>query len=265
MSELDTGHPPRGWYPDPAGSSGWRYFNGETWTEAVEADVSNVQAKALEATTTKVVGHLRGWLLDIAVVAAAVRLLGSLAGRDHTMQLIRFLHELWAFFQYEAKHPNTTRLAPTLPAGANGWTTLLAALAGSVTVAATVVLLVWQLRAARTAKALGYPARFSPGAGIWMWFIPVANLVLPYQALADLLPPDHRDRRLAWAAMASRLFNMIGLLCIVTAVVDSSVAALTTGLCVEATASMAWLILMRAIVGAVAINHREFLASSSKN
>ena len=28
--------PPAGWYPDPAGSNGQRYWDGRTWTESVE-------------------------------------------------------------------------------------------------------------------------------------------------------------------------------------------------------------------------------------
>ena len=51
------------------------------------------------------------------------------------------------------------------------------------------VFLVWQYRAATTARALGYPARRSPALGAWSWVIPVLNLWSPYQAMRDLLPP----------------------------------------------------------------------------
>ncbi|MEI6700290.1 MAG: DUF4328 domain-containing protein [Actinomycetota bacterium] len=265
MSDLDLGNPPRGWYPDPAGSSGWRYFDGDVWTDTIQADEPNVEARALETKTTKVVSTLRGWLLDLAVIAAAAKLLTSLSGREHTMQVLRFLHELWAFIQFAANHPDSTRLAPSAPNGTNVFIALLAFSVGIVMLATKIVFLVWQLRAARTAKALGYPARFSPGAGIWMWFIPLANLFLPYQALADLLPPDHQDRRLAWWAMAARVLTVFGMVFFFVAVVNLSESALTVGLCLEAAGSMAWFIVMRALVGAVALNHREFLGTSTKN
>ncbi len=264
MSDLETGNPPRGWYPDPAGSSGWRYFDGDLWTEAVETDQPNVEARALHAQTTNLVRHLRRWLLDAAVIAAAVKLLLSLSGREHTMKLIRFLHKVWAFLQFAFNHPNSTRVAPSPPVGSSAWTGMLTLLIGAVTISAVIVLLVWQFRAAKTARAIGYPARFSPGAGIWMWFIPIANLFLPYQALADLLPPDHRDRRLAWWAMATRLLSVCGALFLFAAVVDNSKAALTAGLCLDAAGSMAWFMVLRAVVVAVSRNHVEFLDSSKK-
>ena len=63
-----------------------------------------------------------------------------------------------------------------------------------VVAAAGIVFLIWQYRAATTARALGYPARRSPALGAWSWIIPVVNLWFPYQALRDLLPPNHALR-----------------------------------------------------------------------
>jgi hypothetical protein len=63
-------------------------------------------------------------------------------------------------------------------------------------VAAGIVFLIWQYRAATTARALGYPARRSPGLGAWSWVIPLVNLWFPYQAIRDLLPPGHALRAL---------------------------------------------------------------------
>jgi hypothetical protein len=72
-----------------------------------------------------------------------------------------------------------------------------------------VVFLVWQYSAATTARALGYPARTSPGFGVGSWFIPIINLWYPYMALSDCLPPDHplRPRALwAWLGYAGVAF-----------------------------------------------------------
>ncbi len=58
-----------------------------------------------------------------------------------------------------------------------------------------VLLLIWQYRAARTARLLGLPAAHSAGLGVGSWFIPVVNFWFPYQAFRDCLPPGHPDVR----------------------------------------------------------------------
>lgn len=66
-----------------------------------------------------------------------------------------------------------------------------------------IVFLIWQHSAATTARALGYPARTSPGFGVGSWFIPVINFWYPYMALSDCLPPGHRlHGRAIWAWLA---------------------------------------------------------------
>jgi hypothetical protein len=59
-----------------------------------------------------------------------------------------------------------------------------------------VLVLIWQFRAASTARLLSLPAAHSAGLGVGGWFIPVVNLWFPYQALRDCLPPGHPDARL---------------------------------------------------------------------
>lgn len=65
----------------------------------------------------------------------------------------------------------------------------------TLTVAAPfyVLVLIWQYRAASTARLLSLPAAHSAGLGVGSWFIPVVNLWFPYQALRDCLPPGHPD------------------------------------------------------------------------
>lgn len=60
--------------------------------------------------------------------------------------------------------------------------------------------LVWQHRAAIAARSLGFPAAHTPALGVGVWFIPVANLWMPYQALRDCLPPGHPARHHALRA-----------------------------------------------------------------
>ncbi len=71
-----------------------------------------------------------------------------------------------------------------------------------------VLVLIWQYRAAKTARLLNLPAAHSPGLGVGSWFIPVVNFWFPYQALRDCLPPGHPDRPVVgrmWACFISLL------------------------------------------------------------
>ena len=71
-----------------------------------------------------------------------------------------------------------------------------------------VLVLMWQYRAAKTARFLGLPAARSPGLGVGSWFIPVVNLWFPYQAIRDCLPPGHADRQVVnqmWACFIAVL------------------------------------------------------------
>ncbi len=63
-------------------------------------------------------------------------------------------------------------------------------------VGAEVVFVIWQYRAAKFARSLGYPARRSPAWGIVAYLVPIADLFIPAQALSDCLPPQHPGRRL---------------------------------------------------------------------
>jgi hypothetical protein len=54
---------------------------------------------------------------------------------------------------------------------------------------------VWQHRAASAGRALGIPSRQSPAWGVGAWFVPIANLWIPYCAIRDCLAPDDPSRR----------------------------------------------------------------------
>lgn len=60
--------------------------------------------------------------------------------------------------------------------------------------------LIWQYRAVRRVHALGIEGlRFSPRAAIGWWFVPIANLVLVFQAMVELWKgSDPRARGLEW-------------------------------------------------------------------
>ena len=79
---------------------------------------------------------------------------------------------------------------PTAPEPFGGLTAVLILFG----IAAIVVECMWQFRAASAARAMGLPAKRSPGWGVGFWFIPVVNLWMPYQAIRDCLAYDDHSR-----------------------------------------------------------------------
>jgi hypothetical protein len=54
-----------------------------------------------------------------------------------------------------------------------------------------VLFMIWSFRAAKAARAVGIHGQWAPGWFIGAWFIPIANLVLPYLCVKSLLPAGH--------------------------------------------------------------------------
>lgn len=82
------------------------------------------------------------------------------------------------------------RLAVTSPA-----VTASRYLVAAVGIGVYVLFLIWQHRAATTARNIGLPASHSPAMGVGSWFIPVVDIWFPYQAIRDTLPDQEPDRR----------------------------------------------------------------------
>lgn len=51
----------------------------------------------------------------------------------------------------------------------------------------------WEVRALRNAKRFDESFRRSPGGSVLWWFVPIANLVLPYRVLGDAWRASGRD------------------------------------------------------------------------
>src|SRR6185437_15336938 len=107
-----------------------------------------------------------------------------------------------------------------------------------LSIAAGVLFLVWQYRAANAARWLRLPARHRPGWGVGFWFIPVANLFCPYQAFRDCLPPNDPGRRrllrLWWTYLAT---IVLGLGSLVAAVFSHP-----AGIVVAAVTAVVWVV-----------------------
>ena len=229
MSEH-TGYPgaPPGWYPDPAGGPGQRWWDGYAWTEATVlpqrpppppwANAAPPQGPAAQVApwavaserlstynTTSLVRDELGTVpvARLAVVMPAVYYLVNLiVQRVNADQLRSFGHQIRV-------HWDDAQAGITPPAyhGGSGFSAVTL-LVGLLTIGAVVVACIWQHKAAAAARALGFPWRRSPAWGVGSWFVPVVNLWMPYGAVRDCLPPEHPHRArvlhwwIAWLAMA---------------------------------------------------------------
>jgi hypothetical protein len=134
-------------------------------------------------------------------------------------------------------------------------------LVGLLTVVAVIIACIWQHKAASAARALGLPARHSPGWGVGAWFVPVVSLWMPYQAVSDCLPAGHaqRPRVLHWW-LAWLVANVL-------TVTAGGLALFSTGaaLAVSIPAALASLVVIAwapGIVLAIAAAHQEALAGA---
>jgi hypothetical protein len=137
-------------------------------------------------------------LSPLASFAVAIPAIGSLLNlinlRIHAVQYRILGHEYHNML--EAQQNGRTAPPLTIPNGFYGGFGVIVSLFNLVVVAAVITACVWQFRAASTARALGRPAKHSPGWGVGCWFVPVVNLWMPYQALRDCLGPDDPHRQL---------------------------------------------------------------------
>ena len=135
-------------------------------------------------------GRMVPWARRAVVAYAVLAVAQGAVALAYARTLRRELTYIGAAWD-AGQHHQTLPVAPQVSAGFSTYTDLVAA----GTVAALILLLVWQYRAAVAARSLGLPARRSPGWGVGSWFVPVVNLWLPYGAIRDCLPPGHPGRR----------------------------------------------------------------------
>jgi len=212
-SSQYPGAPP-GWYPDPAGGPGRRWWDGYAWTEAVVLP-AQPPPPAGTAPASAPQGYGTPW--PAAPVREASSLLSDelrITAAARAGVVVIAIYELWDIInlrvnanyyrsighqlqaQYRAREHHRHVPSLTIANNSNGALVVFGALLGLATVAAVVYACVWQYRAAATARALGYPAKRSPGWGVGSWFVPVVNLWMPYQAIRDCLPTDDPHRAL---------------------------------------------------------------------
>lgn len=216
MSDNSGGYPgaPPGWYADPAGGPGQRWWDGYAWTESTALPAAPPPPPApaypsslppppppahgtpppwvqVPRNARDLVGQelrISRWA-RIALAFPAVLLLVDLIGWvADASQWRNFGHQFHLALNAAQNHQ--TASLPAAPEPYGGFSALLFLFG----IAAIVVECVWQFRAASAARAMGLPAKRSPGWGVGFWFIPVVNLWMPYQAIRDCLAHDDPNR-----------------------------------------------------------------------
>jgi hypothetical protein len=211
---------PPGWYPDPAGGPGQRWWDGYAWTEATvlpqlppppPGPATGSQAPDQAGTRYGDQGTTPPWapyeykpvrpadliahelrLSPMARLAIAfpgvAGLVDVVVNLSQTTQYRNYGHQFHQFM-VETQNNQTANL-PNPPGALGGGSTVVGLLAA----AALAITLVWQFRAATAARSMGWPAKRTPGWGVVFWFIPIVNFWMPYQALRDCLPPGDVNR-----------------------------------------------------------------------
>jgi hypothetical protein len=228
VTDDASGYPgaPPGWYADPAGGPGQRWWDGYAWTAATvgpaippplppsvppaQQQPPSQANRLLPPPPTAYpqwmprppdapdLVHREVTMTQTARVAVAffgVNDLITLLNLQLRRSQIRAMgHNLRVI--YDASRNG--RPVPAL----SGQSTAspLSVVFSLAAIAALVFALIWQFRAASAARALGFGATHSPGWGVGCWFVPIVNLWMPYQAIRDCLPPDdpHRPLVLRW-------------------------------------------------------------------
>lgn len=221
MSEHD-GYPgaPPGWYADPAGGPGQRWWDGYAWTGAtvlpeqpppppwaggpppqgppVQVAPWAEASQRLSAHTTAALVDTESRMVGVARFAIATPALCAIL----TLIVNRLNADRWLAVGHQFRvdwHAAQNHVTPPPYHGESAFTpaNLIFEL---LAIAGLVVILVWQHRAASAGRALGIPSSQSPAWGVGSWFVPVVNFWIPYQAVRDCLPADdpHRARVLHW-------------------------------------------------------------------
>jgi hypothetical protein len=280
-----SGYPgaPPGWYPDPAGGPGQRWWDGYAWTEATvlpaqpppppwasagppQSPASQVAPWAVASerlNTVTTSGLVDDELRRVPIARLAVAMPGVYYLVNLILQRVNADQFRSLGHQFRVNwHDAQNGITPPPYHGPTGFTPI-SLLVGLVTLGAVVVACIWQHRAASAARGLGIPSRRSPGWGVGAWFVPVVSLWVPYSAIRDCLPPDdpRRPRVLQWwiawlvALFGSATAGICALFSTGTALVVSIPAALA---CL---AVIAW---APGIVTAIAAAHRELMAHQAQ-
>jgi hypothetical protein len=83
---MTTPPPPPGWYPDPDGGAGTRYWDGESWGPVVDIGSSRSGTPIELPVASAAPPRRRKWVIPVAVVGVAAAVAGATAITVHRSQ-----------------------------------------------------------------------------------------------------------------------------------------------------------------------------------
>lgn len=195
--------PPAGWYPDPSGGPGRRYWDGGAWTDQYAESAAGhppaaVADRAADLEALRAGGRRAKVAVLVAVPVYAVT--PAIQG-----QQIREFRRAFSDLQGQLDEMESGQQVPGVevrPYTPAPLSTLSSA-TSLPTLVIGVLFVIWFHRAATVALRLGRPARRSPGWAVGGWLIPIGNFFLPYQSARDLFRQDEHGRRVVkhwWTA-----------------------------------------------------------------
>jgi hypothetical protein len=190
MSTPGTQPQAAGWYPDPAGSGGQRWHDGQGWTGQVVH--GSPHTRELGAGFAR----LADWLGRGLVLSGVVGVVGALGFALIAMDPPDVVTS-----------PGTAGFAAGGSEGSPAGQLLLIvySFASLLVLATQIVWLVWQYQVAAAA-----PVRLkrSPGMNVVWWFVPLANMVVPRLAIGELWHAFSTRRRGAPAEPTPVVFSV---------------------------------------------------------
>jgi len=184
---TQPGGPAAGWYADPGGSGGLRWWDGSRWTDHVAPPPPPVAPMAARPSAADELEQERtlGRYLRIFFILGAI---GQIISLLATVQSVPAFRE-WIDIITDGRPLGPGEELPALAISSP-----LMQLAWIVTLGLGVLEIAWLWRVTQLARAVGLITRRSPGLAAFSFLIPIVNLWWPYQSVMDVLPAGHAGR-----------------------------------------------------------------------
>jgi hypothetical protein len=174
---------PAGWYPDPYDARLQRYWDGTTWTEHTAPLIAAPGGPAYMMLPPEFVVQQEAVLTPWARIAFVISTLSGIS-----------------FSIGGAAFGGPTFGSSFGSTSVNGRYVAFALVVGLLSLASTVVLAIWLMRAGVASRRLGLPAKFGAGISAWSLIIPIIQWWFPYLGVRDLFPvgDPHREVAKRW-------------------------------------------------------------------